>query len=387
MISKQPGAIVIEGHVQGLSITRSLGEKCIPVIVVDSKNCITRYSKYCISYFRCPDYQKSEFIDFLIRLCKKESLYNWSLFPTNDFAVYNISKNKDKLQKYFKIITPGLEIIENIFNKKKTLEIAKSLGIGNPKTYYPSSLSLNDYSLNFPVVVKGIEGLSFYKKTGKKAVISRSNVSLKQNLKLISEKITLDKLMIQEVIPNCENNKVISFTSFAENGNIKTFWMGKKVREHPLLFGTATFCESIYESELLIYGQKILKELNYTGVSEIEFIRNPLTNEFALIEINARTWLWVSLAKRCGVDFPMIIYNFLHNFCQEYPSSYFLNVKWQHIWTDVAFFLKGFIEGKYKFSTYLKSLEGKKEFAVLCKKDLAPFFFEVLLLFYLMRKR
>ena len=40
------GVIVIEGHVQGLSNTRSLGEKGIPVYVVDKDNCIARYSRY-----------------------------------------------------------------------------------------------------------------------------------------------------------------------------------------------------------------------------------------------------------------------------------------------------------------------------------------------------
>ena len=41
------GAIVIEGHVQGLSNTRSLGELGIPVYVLDVSHCLAQYSKYC----------------------------------------------------------------------------------------------------------------------------------------------------------------------------------------------------------------------------------------------------------------------------------------------------------------------------------------------------
>ena len=54
---KETGAIVIEGHVQGLAITRSLGENNINVIVIDKNNtCIAKYSKYCNAFFKCPDY-------------------------------------------------------------------------------------------------------------------------------------------------------------------------------------------------------------------------------------------------------------------------------------------------------------------------------------------
>jgi len=50
MIQK-PGAIIIEGHVQGLSNTHALGAAGIPVVVVDTANCIARYSRYCKGFF------------------------------------------------------------------------------------------------------------------------------------------------------------------------------------------------------------------------------------------------------------------------------------------------------------------------------------------------
>ena len=68
------GAIIIEGHVQGLSNVRSLGEVGIPVYVIDTAHCLAQHSKYCRKYFRCPDYRTEEFINFLIQLGKKECL-------------------------------------------------------------------------------------------------------------------------------------------------------------------------------------------------------------------------------------------------------------------------------------------------------------------------
>ena len=60
------------------------------------------------------------------------------------------------------------------------------------------------------------------------------------------------------------------------NGTIKTFWMGEKLREHPIRFGTATLAESIYEPELIEISQRLLRGLLYTGVCEIEYIKDPV---------------------------------------------------------------------------------------------------------------
>ncbi len=98
MVKNRPGAIIIEGHVQGLANTRALGREGIPVFVIDKTNCIARYSKYCKKYFRCPDFTKYEFVDFLIQLAKRENLKDWVLskldFTEEDFKKIWDSDNK-----------------------------------------------------------------------------------------------------------------------------------------------------------------------------------------------------------------------------------------------------------------------------------------------------
>ena len=44
------------------------------------------------------------------------------------------------------------------------------------------------------------------------------------------------------------------------DGEVKSFWIGIKLREHPLQFGTATFTESIYNKEVHEYSKKLLKD-------------------------------------------------------------------------------------------------------------------------------
>ena len=243
------GAVIIEGHVQGLSNVRSLGEKGIPVIVVDKVNCIARYSKYCKKYFKCPDFASDEFSSFLIELCKKEELDGWVLIPSNDHAVKSISENKNKLKKYYKIITDDYSIISKIYNKKELLQIAEKVNVPIPKTFYPGEKSINEFSLKFPVIIKGIEGLTFYKTFNTKVMIAENITELTNKLSLIEARMSIKKVFIQEIIEKQENSFVCSFTAFAVNGEIKTFWTGEKIREHPATFGTATFARSIPKNE------------------------------------------------------------------------------------------------------------------------------------------
>ncbi|HCX99204.1 MAG TPA: hypothetical protein DG754_03610, partial [Bacteroidales bacterium] len=195
------GALIIEGHVQGLSNTRSLGEAGIPVYVVDKNACIAAKSKYCQKFFICPDFQTDAFADFLIELAQKEGINGWVLIPSNDHAVYTISKHKTKLEEFYKVITPGLDIIENIYDKSTLLDIAKSRGIPIPKTQYLKTNQEQLNGLNFPVLTKGRFGLSFYRVTGKKAFFANNQVELQAQLKEIEQKFSLEKTFTQELIP------------------------------------------------------------------------------------------------------------------------------------------------------------------------------------------
>jgi predicted ATP-grasp superfamily ATP-dependent carboligase len=111
------GVIVIEGHVQGLSNTRALGSTGIPVWVIDTGECLAKYSKFCQKFFLCPDYDSDEFISFLAEIAEKHNLQGWLLLPSNDHAVFSISTHREKLAKYYQLITDEIDTIKIIYNK------------------------------------------------------------------------------------------------------------------------------------------------------------------------------------------------------------------------------------------------------------------------------
>lgn len=347
----KPGVIIIEGHVQGLANTRLLGVAGIPVIVVDKEDCVARYSKYCKAYYKCPDYLGDDFADFLVRLHRAFGLHDWLLLPSNDHAVHTIARNKARLSKCFKIITEDLDVIEKIYNKRNLLEIAQKADIPIPATVMPDSENPQTVDLRYPILVKGNQGLSFYKRFKHKALIIKCPSELERvwDSQLLGAEP--DEYFIQEVIPY--DHKTVSVTVFADRGVIHSYWMGIKLREHPITFGTATCCKSVFEADMLELSRKLITELGFSGVCEIEWLRDSRDNKPKLIEINARTWLWVGLAAKCGVDYPNMIYNYIHDHSLPQPVDYPRDVFWLNIYTDVVYSLRRIIHRIDSFAAIL----------------------------------
>jgi len=385
----KPGAIIIEGHVQGLSNTRSLGEMGVPVYVVDKDNCIARYSHYCKKFFRSPDFSQDAFASFLIDLARSEGIKDWVLFPSNDHAVYTLSKHKQRLEEFYKVITPELNIIDNIYDKVKLIEIAQAHGIPVPITQVFRSMDdPMDKTLKFPVLTKGRNGLSFYKAIRKKALLARNERELRDQLRFIDDHYEISKSFTQEVIPFNGSNKTASFTGFCDKGVVKTHWTGIKLREHPISYGTATFTKNIYIEACHRQSERLLKALNYTGVCEVEYIQDTRDGEYKLIEINPRTWLWVELAKASAVDYAKIIYNYCQDQPVLYPQSDPLPRYWINPVTDTVFSVWAILKGKLNLLQYLASLLKREKInALFSRNDMKPGYAYIIHIFDYLKKR
>lgn len=381
---KKPGVIIIEGHVQGLANTRLLGRSGIPVIVVDKDDCIARYSKFCGKYFRCPDYQTDEFADFLIRLHRAEKLQDWLLLPSNDHAVYTISKHKARLAKCYKVITEDIEVIERIYNKRELLQLALRTGIPIPSTFFPVEENPETVDLRYPVLIKGNNGLSFYKRWHHKAIAVDSDSELRSLLLDQLAGVKPDEYFIQELIP--EKHKTVSVTVFAVKGKVYSHWAGVKLRSHPVNFGTATYCQSVFDAEMLELSKKIMHELNYTGVCEIEWLKDPRDNEPKLIEINARTWLWVGLAAKCGVNYSLMICDYVYKGALPERVEYPLGENWLNIYTDLVYSFLSVFKKVDDFRDVLGTYKNFTE-ATWDVSDPLPFFKYALLSVQFIKKR
>lgn len=364
--SDKPGVVILEGHLQGLSNLRSLGELGIPAFVVDTTRCVAQYSRFCTKHFRCPPFQSPDFVPFLIQLARKEGIKDWLLMPSNDHIVEQLSTHRDELSAYYRMAVPNTATLEMIVDKWQLYTVASEIGTPTPHTYIAATLG-QAQQLNYPVIVKGRRGLSFYKHFHCKAMVATNP----RELAGLTADSAYPDYLVQEQVSNAKN-EVLSFTCFAIDGIIKSYWVGTKLREHPPKYGTATLAQSVEDPGLLQLSAPLIAKLNYTGICEIEFMLDDHDGQYKLIEINPRTWLWVGLARRCGKDFAKMLYRHLAGIPQQFPTDYTVGTKWINTMTDLPYSILSILKGHLTIADYFKSLQGKKVHAAWSTHDPLP---------------
>jgi len=382
------GVVITGGDFQGLGVLRTLAEKNIPIIVLDSEHCISKYSRFKKKYIKSPHPSESEtYLNFLVNLAKREKIQGWVIFPNSDEAVYVLSKYKDVLKEFYRIPTPNWEVTQNVYNKEKTYQIAEKYGIPIPRTYYPESLSeLLELNLQFPVVIKPSIRSHFYNKTQIKAFRINSKDELIKTYEWVCSIIDPSEVLVQDFIPGGPKN-LYSFCPFFKDGKVIISIMGRRTRQHPMDFGHAsTYVELVNVPEIRSIGERFLRLIDFYGIAEVEFMRDPRDEKYKLLEVNPRVWGWHTLAIGAGVDFPYLLYQDMIGEQLEIglPSNH---LRWVRLTTDIPTVFLEIVKGNIKVGDYITSMRGKKTDAVLSLKDPLPFLAEVVLIPYLWAKK
>lgn len=382
------GAIITGGDFQALGILRTLAKKNIPIILLDNEYCISKYSRYNKKYFKSPPLSKAEsYINFLVDLAMKENIQGWIIFPNSDEAVYVLSKYKHILKEYYRIPSPDWEVIQKVYIKKNTYQLAEKNGIPIPKTYYPSNLKeLLELNNQFPLVIKPSIRDNFYSKVKIKAFRINNEEQLIKIYKRVSSIIDPSEILVQEFIPGGPD-QLYSCCPFFKEGKIITSITARRSRQHPMDFGHAsTFVELVDIPEIPKIAEKFLTLIGYYGFGEVEFMHDVQNGQYKLIEVNPRVWGWHTIAIAAGADFPYFLYQDMIEGKFEIPSI-LKSLKWVRLTTDTPTVIMEILKGKMKIKDYLSSMKGKKEFDVFAFNDPLPFFAELAMLPYLLIKR
>ncbi|MBA7630451.1 D-aspartate ligase [subsurface metagenome] len=387
-MSHQTGAIIIGGHYQGLGALKSLGENGVPLCLIDHELHIGRFSKYAHRFYHSPSIRSEEsFLVFLQNLAVNENLMDWVVYPTDDETVYFLAKNKKFLEKYFTITTPDWHITKYTYNKKLTYQLATELEIPIPKTYFPNKPEdIREFDLSFPFIIKPAIVKKFYNVFGKKVFVVNNETELKEFYDRTVEVIPTEEILFQEYIPGGSAVQY-SFCPMFKEGKVLTRIMARRLRQHPIDFGHAsTFVETVKIPELEETGSKFLKAINYYGIAEIEYMKDPRDGQYKLLEINPRLWGWHTISRKAGVNLP---YHFFQDILgnEVQSNGYLEGIKWVRMITDIPTVVKEIFKRKMSVKDYIHSLAGEKEYAVWSLSDPLPMIMEWLLLPYFWRKK
>ena len=373
-MNKNP-AIVLSSHTIGLGLIRALGIAGIPVIVVyNSKGDMGYVSKYVHTtvFATHPEKNAKEYIDLLIDLAKD---YKGSvLFPTDDPTLYTVSKNKELLQNYYKVVCTEWAVTERFLDKKYTYELAESIGVSAPKTkVITTTEDAEKYGSQFmfPCILKPCYGHRYFELYKRKMVRVDNFEQMMSEFNLFLEADS--EAMLQELIPG-DDTHGINYNSYIYKGETIAEFTAEKVRLSPPNFGFPTVIISKDIPQVKEAGRKMLKALNFYGYSCTEFKRDARNDEYKLMEVNGRTNLSVLHALKCGINFPEISYNDAMNI--ELPQVEFSQkngIYWIDSTKDIATCISYRKQRKITLRQFIKPYISQHVDAIFDLHDIKPF--------------
>jgi D-aspartate ligase len=386
--SRDVGAVILGGDYQGLGIARSVGRHGVPVVVVDDERSITRLSRYCRSYERIADMgDEDRVVDDLLRIARERGLEGWVLYPTRDETVAAIARNRERLSEVFRVVTAPWDAVRWAWDKRNTASIAEQVGVPAPRSWQPADLSeLDQIDGDAPWAIKPAIKEHFFYATKAKAWRADSREELRTLLEKAWAIAGQGQMIVQELIPG-DGRQQFAYCALYSKGEPVATMVCRRRRQHPPDFGRAsTFVETIEEPEVEALSEKVLRTINYDGLVELEYKRDPRTGVFKLLDFNARTWGYHTIAPAAGVDFPYLAYRQALGEPVE-PQRARPGVRWVRLLTDLP---TGWVQiraGDFTLREYLRTLRSAHVEAVFCRDDPKPGLAEVALLPYLAVKR
>jgi len=381
-----PGAVIVGGHFHSLGAARNLAKHGISVYVVDNAICVAQFSRHVNRFFKCPaTSDEAEFVDFLLQLAMKANLSGCVLFPSDDECVRIFAQHRERLSEHYLVTTPPWDVVQFVYDKRLTYQLAMQQGVAMPETYSIGSVD-ELASLDFPVVLKPAISTHLSSVTKKKAYRANDMQELVDLYEMMATIMDPSEILVQELIPGRAEN-LFSLVGFFKDGMKVAGLSARRPRQHPMEFGRAsTFVETVNLPELETLATQLLKGIAYSGLAEVEFMYDQKDERFELLEVNPRIWGWHTIAIRAGLDLPYIAYaDALGREFKVGPVRE--GVKWLRLVTDIPTAVSEIFGGRLTVRQYLASMFGDTEFAVLSLTDPLPFVAELFLLPYHMKHR
>jgi len=382
------GAVVIGGDYQGLGIVRSLGRHGVPVCIVDDEHSIARYSRYATHAIFALDLRdESRTVETLLDTGRRLKLQGWVLFPTRDETVAALSRHRSRLEEIFRVPTPRWSTIECAWDKRETYRVARELGIPTPQTWHADNVDqLRTLDVRFPVAIKPAIKEHFFYATKAKAWRANNWAELEDLYARAVAQVGPAEVILQDLIPGDGRQQFACCALFGRGASIASM-VARRTRQHPPEFGRAsTFVESIENEQLEEMSARFLKAIDYYGLVELEYKRDPRDGQFKLLDVNARTWGYHTLGFEAGVDFPWLL------FCDQLDRPVErvrarAGVSWIRMATDFPTAVSEICRGRLHWGEYWRTLRSASADAVFSLADPMPGVAELALIPYLAVKR
>ncbi len=366
------GAIVLGADYRGLGIVRSLGRRGVPIWVVRGHHTVACHSRFVE---RVLDWDADTEHDpgaRLLALGRSVIPGFWALFPTTDQMTAAIARHRAELSRYFVVTTEREPVVAVGQDKRQSHSLAARNGIGFPRTWLPTGIEdLEEIDADFPLIVKPAVKARANRLTHDKAWKAGDRVELRRRYEDALRLLPADQIMIQDLIPG-DGRYQLSYAGVMDRGRPVADVVARRLRQYPRHVGLhSTFVVSVEDGEVEQAAQRLVADLDYTGLIEIEFKRDPRDQSLNLLDINTRAWGWHTLGARSKVDFVHITWQLLQGIPVT-PVRVPAGQTWMRLLTDALVAGQDIRSKHLSVREYVRLLARRHDPAVFAADDPLP---------------
>ena len=382
------GALILGADYRGLGVARSLGRHGVPVwVVAERGEPLATVSRYARRSVRWPEPEVQSRVDFLLELAASRDLQGWALIPSGDRTAAMIARNHAALEPAYALTTPPWDVLRWAYDKRLTHELADRVGVASPRTVRAGAgFDPAVADVAFPAVLKPAIKEDSNALTTAKAWLIDDRPTLERRYREAASLIEPELLIVQELIAG-GGEAQFSYAALCRDGVPQASITARRTRQYPADFGRAsTFVETVEYPEVVEPSLRLLRELRYTGLIEVEFKRDPRDGVLKLLDMNPRVWGWHTLCGRAGVDFPWL--QWLSLCGERVPAAEArAGVGWLRLTTDTPTAVKELFGRRLELREYARSLRRPRESAIFAWDDPLPGLAEVPVMAYVMARR
>jgi predicted ATP-grasp superfamily ATP-dependent carboligase len=373
-------AIVLGLGQNGLATVRALGRLGVPVIGLDSDldqpGARTKYARK----IQCPGFgsEGTALVECLVSLAGQLGR-KAVLFPSGDINLTVVSEHRELLSEHFLLHLPPREVLRCILDKKAFYRFAQEHGLPIADTWFvddPAHARGLAPTVRFPALIKPYQPNAAWRRAfDTRLFIANSPeelVSLYDRLYAVHP-----DLLVQEYIPGGDGDLCWGVTYLRRDGEVVAMWTGRKLRQYPRGFGTATLAESAWQPEVAAETLRALRALGHTGYGVVEFKRDARDGVLRITEVTGgRTWFPHGLVTRAGINLPYLWYCDLLDLPlprAQVENAFEEGLRWIHEERDLKTVWLYFL-GRDGFGVrdWLRSYRGRRTYAYAAWDDPGP---------------
>lgn len=251
------------------------------------------------------------YIDITIDICRKNQVA--ALISLNDLELPILAQNADRFKEIgTKLIVSPQNVIDVCFDKYRTAEYIKSLGLNVPQTYCNLQLAKKAIEaglLSFPLVLKprwgsGSIGVEFVEDMEELDVVYQLLMKKIKKTILAKASVGNEYLLIQEKISGAEYGLDV-MNDLA--GNHIAVSVKRKLA---MRAGETDKAVTEENMEVRQIGQKIGENLHHIGNLDVDVLQRS-NGEYCVLELNPRFGGGFPFSYEAGVNYPKAIIEWL----------------------------------------------------------------------------